>query len=52
MKAITKKFNATTSNMPGYDKANDLEGEEKYFALYELIESEIENEVIEWLNSL
>lgn len=44
-----KKFKSVTSDMPGYDAANDLEGDEKKVALYELIESNIEGEVIEWL---
>ena len=45
-------FYATTTNMPGYDASTELEGEERYIALYELIDYDIEEEVIEWLNSL
>ena len=44
-----KKFHATTSNMPSWDDAQDLEGEEKYTALYEMIESQIEDEIAEWI---
>ncbi len=48
----SKTFYATTSHMPGYDAANDMEGEEKYVAFFELIESQIEEEVAEWLETL
>ncbi len=47
-----EKFHETTNFMHGFDKADDLEGQEKYEALYELIDSAIESEVIDWLNSL
>lgn len=45
----TKRFSAVTNFMPGIDKAEDLEGQERYDALYDLIESDIEDQVIEWL---
>lgn len=47
-----KKFKGVTDNMPGYDVASDLEGEEKYIALYELIAFNIEDEVFDWVDSL
>jgi hypothetical protein len=45
----TKTFSATTSYMPGYDAACDLEGQDKFDALYELISGQISDEVYEWL---
>ena len=48
-----KTFKATTNFMPGYDAAMDIEDTEaKYVALYELIDTQIEDEVIEWIDSL
>lgn len=47
-----KLFNATTNNMHAFDEANYLEGEEKYLAFYELIESQIEDEILEWIEEL
>ena len=47
-----KVFSATTNNMPAYDEANDLEGSARQEALYNIIASQIEDQVIEWLNSL
>lgn len=46
-----QKFTATTNNMPGFDAACELEGSEKYLALYKLIENQIIDEVSEWLES-
>lgn len=46
-----KKFIKTTSNMPGIDNAKDLEGQEKYEALYEIIESYLDDEVVDWILS-
>ena len=45
----TKEFSAVTSNMPGYDDATDLDGQEKYEALFELIESKLDDEIYYWL---
>lgn len=46
-------FTAKTNNMPGLDAALDLEHQQKkYFALYELIEQQIEKEIREWILSL
>ena len=47
-----QKFTATTNNMPGYDAATELEGNEKYHAFYELIENQIIDEVAEWLENI
>lgn len=47
-----KYFIATTNNMPAFDEAQDLEGDEKYFALFEIIESQIEDEILDWLGEL
>lgn len=47
-----KKFEAITSNMPGFDKADELEGADKYHAFYELIEMQIIGQVEEWLENL
>ena len=47
-----KTFYAITNNMPDYDAACELEGEEKYHALYELIEHKILDEVAEWLENI
>ena len=48
----TKKFSAITNYMPGIDAANDLDGQERYNALYELIESDIEEDELIWLHSI
>lgn len=48
-----KTFKATTDFMPGYDAAMDLEDtNERYVALFGLIEYKIEDEVIEWVDTL
>jgi len=47
-----RRFKAITNDMPGWDEANDLDGQERYEALYELIENKIEDDVIEWLVSI
>ncbi|EKT4545811.1 hypothetical protein AAIP58_000112 [Flavobacterium psychrophilum] len=44
-----KTFSATTSNMPDYDNATDLEGFDKDEALFNIISSKIEEEVDEWI---
>jgi hypothetical protein len=46
------KFSATTNDMPTYDEANELEGPHKEEALYNIIASQIEDQVIEWLETL
>lgn len=47
-----RSFSAVTNHMPAYDAANELRGEERAVAFYELIDSSIESEVREWLESL
>ena len=44
-----KDFHHTTNNMPDYDEATDKEGQEKYEALFELIERSLDDEISEWL---
>lgn len=45
-------LSATTSNMRGFDAASELEGQEKYMALYELIESDIQDQLEEFVSPL
>lgn len=45
-----KLFHATTDNMSDYDEASRLEGDDKYNALYNLIEYKISDEVAEWID--
>lgn len=45
-----KEFSHTTSNMPDFDKATDLEGQEKYEALFELIEESLDGVISEWIS--
>lgn len=47
-----KEFAAITDNMPDYDEANRLEGDEKRNALYKLIEHKISDSVDEWIEEL
>lgn len=44
-----KAFSATTSNMPDYDDATDLEGSDKDKALFNIISNQIEDQVNEWI---
>jgi hypothetical protein len=46
-----EKFNATTNNMPDYDDATDLDGEDKDEALFNLIVYKIEDEIMEWIQN-
>lgn len=48
----TETFSATTNFMPGYDAANDLDGQDRYDAFYDLISSQIDEAVLEWLLSI
>jgi hypothetical protein len=43
---------ATTNNMPAFDRASDLEGQEKYVALYEIIASDIQDQLEEFVSPL
>jgi len=47
-----KTFSATTSNMPDYDDATELEGEDKDEALFNIIRYQIEDEVSEWVTEI
>lgn len=47
-----KTFSATTSNMPDYDDASELEGSEKDEALFNIVSRQIEDEVNEWIVEL
>jgi hypothetical protein len=42
-------FSATTSNMPDYDEATELEGSDKDEALFNIISRQIEEQVDEWI---
>lgn len=46
---IYETFTAITADMPSYDAATELEGEEKYLALYNIIAHQIKREVDEWI---
>ena len=47
-----KTFSRITSNMPDFDEAENLEGQEKWEALFGLVESSLECEISEWLFEL
>lgn len=47
-----RDFSHTTNNMIDFDRASDLEGDDKYIAFFELIESDIEEEIMEWLSEI
>ena len=47
-----QKFTAITNNMFAYDEANELDGEDKYQAFYDIIENQIIDEITEWLENL
>lgn len=42
----------TTNNMRGFDAASELEGQEKYIALYELIQYDIQEQLEEFVSPL
>lgn len=44
-----KEFSAKTNNMPDFDEASDLEGQEKYEALFDLVDYSLDGEISEWL---
>ncbi len=45
-----KDFNHKTNNMPDFDKANGLDyGQEKFEALFELVEYSLDGEISEWI---
>lgn len=45
-------LSATTNNMPAFDRASDLEGQEKYRALYDIIEMQIQDQLEEFISPL
>lgn len=45
-------FSATTNNMPDYDDATDLEGQEKYEALFDLIYNAVSESIDEWVEEI
>jgi len=47
-----KTFSATIDCMPSYDEVNDLDGDDRDEALYNLIDSKIESQVYEWIESI
>jgi hypothetical protein len=47
-----KKFIATTNNMRGLDAAKELDSQDKYEAFYELIDSDINEEILNWVIDL
>ena len=47
----TKEFSAVTDNIPDFDRAMDLEGQEKYEALFELVEHKLQGQIEEWFNT-
>ena len=47
-----KEFEATSNNMPAYDEADELEGQEKYEALFEMVESALDDQIAEWISDL
>ena len=48
----SKYFASTTSNMSAIDAASELEGDEKYMALYEIIASDIQDQLEEFVSPL
>lgn len=49
-KGETKKFTGITNFMPGFDAADELEGQERYEALADLID--IDDQIAEWAFSI
>lgn len=48
----TKEFKNQTDNMLDYDNAMDLDGQEKYEALFDLVSHKLEDRVDEWIFSI
>ena len=38
--------------MPDFDEATDLEGQEKYEALFDLVDYSLDGEIAEWINEI
>ena len=47
-----KKFTSTTTNMPDYDSATELEGDEKNNAIYSIIKNSIADLIAEWITEV
>ena len=47
-----KDFAATTNRVDLTDDASELEGDERYLALYNIIDGQIEHLVIDWIEEL
>lgn len=45
-------LSTTTNNMRAFDAASELEGQEKYIALYELIQYDIQDQLEEFVSPL
>ena len=52
MDGAYNEFKAITNNMPNFDLAMDLDGQEKYNALFSIIEYKIEDQIEEWVIEL
>ena len=44
-----KTFSATTSNMPDYDEATELEGGDKDEALFNIVSRQLADQIDEWI---
>lgn len=52
-KGDKKEFWHKTNNMPDFDEANNLDyGQEKFEALYELVEFSLDGEISEWISEI
>ena len=47
-----KQFTSTTNNMRAIDATNELEGDEKRMALYEIIAADIQDQLEEFVSPL
>ena len=47
-----KVFSAITTRVDLTDDASELEGDERYMAIYEIIDIEIQDQVIEWMEEI
>jgi hypothetical protein len=45
---VEQNFKSTTDNMPDFDRANELDGEERNFALFNIVKYSITNAIDEW----
>jgi len=46
---LSEYFYSYTTDLKGFDRAQELEGKEKYKALYNLICNDIDQDILEWL---